>query len=293
MSAKPQKFPVATPEQLAAYKAAALALEEAPAPWSTKDEAKRTELRALDLKLRQALRKAEEAMPLVAQASLTKTYGKHAVKVLTAHKFVTLVHVDRGEDQKALKRFAILQELPPLDKYAALRDETFKTTLGSMLSDAFSMFSDLRDQLSDWYDNLPESFQGSDKGSTIESARDAMEEASSAEFELAAPFDDLPYVHLPNECSSRSDTCAEAISILSEIESELNDVAETLKEIAEMPEGEERDEAMPEWLFDFLRDRPETDKRTIADLAEEAEEKASECADIIGNAEGTEFPGMY
>lgn len=53
------------------------------------------------------------------------------------------------------------------------------TVLGA-IEEALSIAEELRDELQDWYDNLPESFQNGDKGSELQEAIDQMEEAISA-----------------------------------------------------------------------------------------------------------------
>lgn len=45
----------------------------------------------------------------------------------------------------------------------------------SLVSDAKSEAEELRDELQDWYDNLPENFQAGEKGDTLQSAIDELE----------------------------------------------------------------------------------------------------------------------
>ena len=49
----------------------------------------------------------------------------------------------------------------------------------SQLGDAKSEFESLRDELQDWYDNLPEQFQEGDKGQQLQDAVDTLEEVIS------------------------------------------------------------------------------------------------------------------
>ena len=48
------------------------------------------------------------------------------------------------------------------------------TTLGGAAEDAKSCLEELRDELQDWYDNLPEQFQVGEKGEELTEALDAI-----------------------------------------------------------------------------------------------------------------------
>jgi ribosome recycling factor len=51
---------------------------------------------------------------------------------------------------------------------------------GRMLEEAKADLETARDEEQDYYDNMPESFQGGDKGDTAQNSIDALEEAINA-----------------------------------------------------------------------------------------------------------------
>lgn len=59
------------------------------------------------------------------------------------------------------------------------RGDRFASAQGDV-SQAQLEFESLRDELQEWYDNLPETFQGGDKGSQLEEAISSLEELIDA-----------------------------------------------------------------------------------------------------------------
>ena len=88
----------------------------------------------------------------ISQVKLTKTYGKHAARVLG----------DRIEFARK-GWFAVLKPLPTIDEFRALQKTTFTQPIADMVDNAKSELESLRDELQGWFDNLPESFQNGSK----------------------------------------------------------------------------------------------------------------------------------
>jgi len=62
----------------------------------------------------------------------------------------------------------------------------------SQVTDAASEIESLRDELQEWYDNLPENFQNGDKGEQLQSAIDELETLHDSLDEVANATVDFP-----------------------------------------------------------------------------------------------------
>jgi hypothetical protein len=169
-------------------------------------------------------------------------------------------YMEQQERKKGERRkYKITKELPTKEEYAKLRTGRFTTTIGDLLTDAFSEFDNLKDELQDWYDNLPEAFQTGDKGQQLEEAISNLDNIS----EVEAPQDTekLSLVHMPIlNVSSRADRHSEAVSMLQTI------VA---------------------WIEELEEDTYDKDIHDDLDqLKQDLEEQLS-------NAENVDYPGMY
>lgn len=64
------------------------------------------------------------------------------------------------------------------EKVATSRAERFGEA-ESLVGDAASILQELGEEMRSWHDNMPESLQGSDRGTRVEEAADALEELAS------------------------------------------------------------------------------------------------------------------
>lgn len=64
-------------------------------------------------------------------------------------------------------------------KLPSSRSERFSAAM-ALVEEGKSEFECLRDELQDWYDNLPEQFQSGDKGEQLETAVSSLEDAISS-----------------------------------------------------------------------------------------------------------------
>lgn len=155
------------------------------------------------------------------------------------------------------RKYKLLKDLPTREQYKKLKEARYTTTLADLVSNAYSEAVCLRDELQDWYDNLPESFQSGDKGEQLQTAIDQLGECDS-EPDLPEWLGEVQAVHYPAlKLESRSDRCAEAVSSLEDAKAAL-DALEV--------EGEKKDE--------------------VEELCETLDTAISAWQD-------TEFPGMF
>ena len=143
------------------------------------------------------------------------------------------------------------------------------TDIENAVADAMSELSGLGEELRSWYDNMPENFQNGDKGSMVDEAANTLE--SLNEVEVPACLSTVPVAYQSDrKAQSRSARCGEAVNMLN---------------IAKDNAQAFLDENLPE---------DETkDTETQATQREEIDSFISELDEVISEAEGVEFPGMF
>jgi hypothetical protein len=153
-------------------------------------------------------------MATITATKLKNTYGSHSSFVLADY----LQSLPRAKREH--QRFTVVQELPTVAEFEALKIRKFTTTVDSLICDAYGEFETLRDELQEWYDNLPEAFQSGDKGDQLQTCIDELE------VEQPSPepwIENLMAFYLPHEkITSRQDRCNEAIDMLNVVFETLN-----------------------------------------------------------------------
>lgn len=158
----------------------------------------------------------------------------------------------------------------------AVKYHETKTTLGAAVSDAYSILAELRDEVREVCDNMPESLQGGSRYETLSETADALDTFDS-EPDVPESYSDAVVTYGSNrrKTQSRSDRRDEAVRMLEAaracVDSLLGDLEESLAETPDDPEDEE----------------DERDAH-VADLTQ----LGGELDDAIGYAESAEFPGM-
>jgi hypothetical protein len=181
--------------------------------------------------------------------------------------------------RKGSEKWKAVKPLPTDEEYEALRDKEFRQTVEDLVNEANGEVDSLKDELQDWYDNLPQGFQDGEKGQNLQEAIDALESISQPDFPDKADVkvvvdegtDDedevsiLTVLYFPSEhINSRADRAAEAAG-------QYRMCAEAIREYFE--EQEEKDS-------NFKRD---SDLSSFAD----------ECEAAADELEAVCFPGMY
>lgn len=149
--------------------------------------------------------------------ALKNRFDRMAVAVLSEY-------IELSDDRKrgSPRKYNILKALPSKEEYDVMRDKKYTRTIRSLIEEAFDDAEDLKNELEEWFENLPQGFQDGDKGDAINSAKDQIEYAERPEL----PEDnDLEFVELvtllkaeviflPLEASSRSDRLGECNRML-------------------------------------------------------------------------------
>lgn len=155
-----------------------------------------------------------------------------------------------------------------------LHDTT--TSVSAAIADAYSILQELRDEVREAYDALPDSLQGGERGSTLDETASALENFCDDD-----PSDDLPldvgdrlvrYGSNRRKRQSRSDRRDEAVRMLDAADLGIQMALEEME--SNMAEDEEDDSE--------LKQNVET-AREVSERIQEASQEA----------EGVEFPGMY
>lgn len=189
-------------------------------------------------------------MESISISKLTRHYDGHACHVLYANRIIGENIAERGKP----RRFIILQELPTPEAYLALRREYYTRTFGELLDEAYGEIEGVRDELDDWYNNMPENLQGSEKGNELSLAIDATHDCEPPDCPESLQNMRVVYVPQLHGKTSRTSRLSDAVDML------------TVLSDAISPENSSDDDV------------------------QELKENLAEC---IGTLEGLDVPGMY
>lgn len=132
---------------------------------------------------------------------------------------------ERGKMQS----FKILKELPPLTEIREALALKYTIQVQGAVEDVASEIESIAEELSSWYDSIPENLQNGDKAQEVESAKDSLE--SFYLEEAPEGLEDCKVVIYPDwdGGNSRKDRLCYAVSIL-------NSVAEAVEEFIQVEE---------------------------------------------------------
>lgn len=160
----------------------------------------------------------------------------------------------------------------------------------STLSAAYSDMQSIRDELDDWYNNLPENFQSGDKGSAIEEAKSALDQNVDDEPTIPekAADRDVSYfewggrIGRPKRRDNAVSMIDGAIESLSEYRDELSAIVYTT-----CPK------CGHELTMDDDSTKPELSEQDRDQLVGELDELIDKLENDKAEWEAVEFPGMY
>lgn len=104
-------------------------------------------------------------------ARRTITVSGKGIRKDTVDKIAKAIVEKYGKDDEGDNKASVsVADATPPDS----RADRFSAACG-LVGDAKSEFESLRDELQEWYDNLPENFQNGDKGNDLQTAIDELE----------------------------------------------------------------------------------------------------------------------
>lgn len=171
------------------------------------------------------------------------------------------------------------------------------TTIEGAIADAYSELQELRDEMSEWRDNLEERFSHTDKYSQVSDAADALDQIADDAPEVDGPLGDITVTANHGRKASTKSPYPRwlrrdnATSLMDGAISALEDHIATLDEkISELETAIEEATALADYKsvdsLTELKDQLETEKSTAEELRDQLDSHKSE-------AEAVEFPGMY
>lgn len=212
---------------------------------------------------------------ILTKTLLKKRYGPHVERLFVDQAYMSRLPRKKGE----ITKYQVLKPLPTESEFRDIRAKYFETTVSSLVEDAALITEELINELQEWYDALPESFQNGDKGQEIEEAKDTLEGINWPEVDEASGK--IKTVYIPAEkIESRGDRAADAAGMLSAALEALRDAANDLEAVTRQsidPDEQEKEAGGAE-------EDPRIEE--LRDLAEELETTQQEL-------EGVSFPGMY
>jgi hypothetical protein len=192
----------------------------------------------------------------ISKIKLNKIYGPHAYRVLQGR----LKSTRKGW-------YEVVGALPTVEEFKSLLTAAFTFSVTSVIPDAMSELESLRDELQDWYDNLPESFQNGDKGDQLQEAISGLDSAITNP-DVPEWLEPVKVFVAPSDETSRAHRGGQAAYSLRQAAERLQ---ELLEAYAQQMEGLV--------LNDEKKDEIE---QLVEDLTDAADE-----------AESVEYPGMY
>jgi len=197
-------------------------------------------------------------------------FGTHFGVILRHYEFIQAEIRPHVKNQRV--SFVILKDLPTNEEYQKLLKKHYTTTAGSLISDAYSELECLKDELQDWYDNLPPQFQDGDKGSILQDSISSLENFSEPDVPKFA--EELPVFYLPAlGINSRASRCSEASNML---QAALDACEEKIA-----------------YLDINWSDMPGLTQEKAEEYSAELQELVDSLGEIIGETDGIEFPGMF
>jgi hypothetical protein len=152
----------------------------------------------------------------------------------------------------------------------------------SAVQDAFSGMQELKDELQEWYDNLPENFQNGSKGEQLQEAMDAIDGVYEVDTPDAAQGLETQY--MPVKGRSRAARRDGFVAMLSAAADAARQHADFLQGLEYDEDGDEVDGSNP--------DAPATEDERDTQVSE-LETFADEVENAVSEFEAVEFPGMY
>ena len=170
----------------------------------------------------------------------------------------------------------------------ARRKQKTKEFTGTVadISTAFSAIEELKDELQNWYDNLPENFQNGDKGSALQDSISNLEQDSEPSLPEDAENLSITWTEVVGR-TSRSTRRDNAVAIVDSAISEIEQRISDLEEYTYNEDGKRHENGA------ILAEGDCLDEGDRDNLKDEYETLRDELDSAKSNWESAEFPGMY
>jgi len=196
---------------------------------------------------------------MTAQGLKKKYNSKHAPDVLSRSGFIEkLPKEKKGERVK----YKIVKELPRIIDYPVLFGKMYVCTIADLIKDACNELNDLKEELQEWFDRLPESSQNGSKGSVLQ---DAISTLKNIQLPDIPRWVEVETTVFPPDMSGRTDRAHRRDCAVDKLK------------------------VVMEWVQWYEDTNWEVDDEKRSDL----DSLGNNIKQIISKAENVKFPGMY
>lgn len=188
---------------------------------------------------------------------------------------------ESGKTRRQPAEFKIIKPMPTVAEYAELKRVHYTTTADSLMADAYAEIADLGQEMRDWFDNLNEGLQATEKAERVDEAASNLENIEQQE--ATDLMKKIEVFHLPMlGGNSRGHRAAAAANILKAVAVAITDYCQ-----------QHREDSKPKVKMKVkLKAKPKKPSVEDSDF-EELESISSQCEDDACEVENVEFPGMF
>lgn len=166
-----------------------------------------------------------------------------------------------------------------------------EATVEGIVEEVFGEIEGLKDELQEWYDNLPENFQSGDKGDALQEAISGLESHYQPDVPSALSNVVATYTEDTSRRTGRAHRCSVATGKLRCAIDAAEDWATKAEELLASAEDDDatEDDKLA-FKAHFGEEVEVSDGQSLIDEAREFIDEATQAADEFENVE---FPGMY
>lgn len=147
-----------------------------------------------------------------ARQSLTRAYDGHVWDVLDGY----FENLPRAKGQKG--KIKILVALPEKAEYLQVKENFYRKAIDILVDEAYEEIGDLRDEMQEAFDNMPESLQDTDVGQARSEAASQLENIADDLPSVPESIGSVPIIHYPSlNQTSRADRAGDAAVTLRDV----------------------------------------------------------------------------
>lgn len=216
---------------------------------------------------------------VVGIVKLKNTYDAYATMVLG--DYLERVEEETESKRRPPAKYTVLKPTPSPSEYQLLKTQRFTVSAESLVSDAQSSCEDLANEMREWYDNLTEGLQQTEKADRINEAADLLEGLDfDVPKDVEGVLQHITAFHPPMlNCNSRADRASDASDMLINVKDAIEEWVEENR-----PEGQKT--ATMTFGEGDDKEEVEVDFDALSEFADHLDELSDEIQSV-------EFPGMY
>lgn len=144
-----------------------------------------------------------------------------AAEVLEKHGYIQVLDTPRRKKGR-YRYYQVLSELPRREEFIQLYYRHYTTTVKSLIQSAYGIVEDVRKELGEWEENLPEGIDGSSTAEVLAKTGEILQEVE--EPDVPSSVEDIQIVFVPStKLGSRNKRLAEALRMLEDVRNVVGD----------------------------------------------------------------------